>query len=315
MALPDQGTFIIEHTTFEDSVSLEANHHCNVGVTGVLCMPQYIMHQVKWRSTSMSTKWVTFQHLNFQGHTANQNHGGIFTLSPPDAEEVLQNGSLDGSMFPPGFVSVVSSQFTYLLSVPGNKCVLSSSLGSDMAFRYDNGILCEVELRSLKVYSRNSVSGSAPNMLVQAWFGPPSNGSTPDASQEIGFHQIGGDYQTKKQGYLVPVIPGADNTYHLSLVDNDQNIPSDWVVEFSDWVMGNRWDIEYITLELHGRSCPNNGLVSSHHDRSFLWSGDEFMDDLAWGNHGACPSNNVPNDLPTVACEQNLNDGKKSTNS
>jgi hypothetical protein len=40
MALPDQGTFIIEDTTFGDGVMLEANHHCNVGTTGVLCMPQ-----------------------------------------------------------------------------------------------------------------------------------------------------------------------------------------------------------------------------------------------------------------------------------
>ena len=43
MALPDQGSFIIEETTFGDESQLEANHHCNVGVTGVLCFPQYVL--------------------------------------------------------------------------------------------------------------------------------------------------------------------------------------------------------------------------------------------------------------------------------
>ena len=107
MALPDQSTFIIEHTTFEDNVSLEANHHCNVGVTGVLCMPQYIMHKVNWKNSVKGRKWVIFPTHNTQGHTSNQSDGGIFTLSPPDAEEVIQTGNLDGSLFPPGFVSVV----------------------------------------------------------------------------------------------------------------------------------------------------------------------------------------------------------------
>lgn len=34
MALPDQASFIIESTSFGDGVSLEANHHCDVGTTG-----------------------------------------------------------------------------------------------------------------------------------------------------------------------------------------------------------------------------------------------------------------------------------------
>ena len=46
MALPDQSTFIIEDTTFGNDVQLEANHHCNVGVTGVLCFPQYVLVSV-----------------------------------------------------------------------------------------------------------------------------------------------------------------------------------------------------------------------------------------------------------------------------
>lgn len=51
MALPDQSTFIIQDTTFDVYVVLTANHHCNVGVTGFLCMPSYIFHNVKWKVT------------------------------------------------------------------------------------------------------------------------------------------------------------------------------------------------------------------------------------------------------------------------
>eukprot|EP00961_Rhodomonas_salina_P161961 2181547-Rhodomonas_salina.1 len=75
MALPDQGTMIIEDTRFENAW-LEANHHCNVGVTGMLCMPLYILHNVTW--VGGSSTWVTFQKENTQQHNANQNHGGIF---------------------------------------------------------------------------------------------------------------------------------------------------------------------------------------------------------------------------------------------
>ena len=307
MALPDQGTFIIEHTTFGDGVSLEPNHHCNVGTTGVLCMPQYVLHNVNWKNGVSGTNWVRFQNHNTQGHTANQNHGGIFTLSPPGVETITQTGTLEGSFFPTGFVSLVSSRFSYLLSVPDEQCILSSSLGSDIGILYDNGILCKVPLRALKLYSRNLVSNSAPNLLVQAWFGIESSSNAPHASQEIGFHQIGNDLATEKQGYSLPVVPGASNTYHISLTGGNPNVPSDWVIEFSDLVMGNRWDIEYITLSLEGRSCANNGVVGSHHDRTFIWSGDNFMVSNAWGNHGACISSSS---MPSVNCGSSENSGK-----
>ena len=311
MALPDQSTFIIENTTFDEDVSLEANHHCNVGVTGVLCMPQYILHDVTWNNSNRNMKWVIFTTHNTQGHQANQNDGGIFTLSPSDAEVVMQGGNVDGSMFPPGFVSVVSSRFNYLLNAPNNVCVLSSSLGADMGVVYDDGILCKVPLRSIKVYSRNLISSTASTMLLQAWFNGRSSSNTPHSSQNVGFHQVGNDNQTKKQGYSFPVIPGSENTYRISLVGASQNIPSDWVVEFSDWVMGNRWAIEYVNLELQGRTCGDNGLINSHHDRRFLWSGDEFMADSAWGAHGACiSSTSVPDDMPQVDCAQKSSNGE-----
>jgi hypothetical protein len=48
MALPDQATFIIENTSIGRGVSLEANHHCNVGTIGVLCFSQYILYDIYW---------------------------------------------------------------------------------------------------------------------------------------------------------------------------------------------------------------------------------------------------------------------------
>ncbi len=90
MALPDQATFLIEDTVFGDQVSLEANHHCNEGTTGVLCFPQYLFHNVVWKRADMSNPWVRFQ------------YGGVFSLSPPNAQIIMDGGFLDDSFFPPG---------------------------------------------------------------------------------------------------------------------------------------------------------------------------------------------------------------------
>jgi hypothetical protein len=65
-------------------------------------------------------------------------------------------------------------------------------------------------------------------------------------------------------------------------------IPTDWVVEFSDPVVGNRWGEEYLRLDLKGRDC-GSGVVSSQHDRRFLFaSGEDLLRGPARGSHGAC---------------------------
>lgn len=294
MALPDVGTFIMEKIFFGDGVKLEANHHCNVGTTGVLCMPQYVLHEVVWSNTKGNSKWVNFQSMNFQGHDANQNHGGIFTLSPSDVKHILENGEIDNSFFPPDFVSLVSSKFIYLLEIPGQRCISSLEYlesNDEYIHRYDDGILCKDPLRALKVYSRGLVSASAPKLLVEISF------EGGHITHTIDFHQIGGDFESQKQGYSLPVIPGTKYAYSLSLSSDNDNIPSDWVIEFSDTVLGNRWETEFLQLNVKGRSCSN--IVSSQHDRRFIWSGDEFMKEEAWGNHGACSSHD---DMPNVVC-------------
>jgi hypothetical protein len=309
VGLPDQATFIIEHTQFGNSVSLEANHHCGVGSTGGLCQPQYILHNVKWTNTDTSKKWIWFQYQNFQSHNANQNHGGIFSLAPPDADAVMNGQTYENSIFPQGFVSLVSSKYTYLLNLPGEPCVLSSTISSEVGRLYDDGILCKVPLRSLKVWTRGLDAWSAPGLQVDFWYMKGGVDSqlvhTRDAMQVIDFHQIGSN--TPKQGYSLPVIPGTEHSYRLSLTIGDRDVPSDWIVEFSDTVMGNKYSVEHTNLSLNGRSCGSNGLVSSQHDRRFIWSGGEFLKDEAWGNTGACSLQGT-RDEPIIDCGS-INDG------
>ncbi|KAL9179269.1 hypothetical protein ACHAXT_008559 [Thalassiosira profunda] len=300
VALPDQTTFLIEDTTFGPGTSFEAGHHCNVGSTGVLCFPTYMLHNVRWKNADTGMKWIWFQWQRLQQHANQQQFGGTFTLSPPDAQTIMDGGTLEHSIFPPGFVSLVSSEFTYLLFLPGEPCILSTDYGQ----RYDGGILCKVPLRALKIYSRGQFPGSAPNLVVEIWYNRSQEGP-PDRTQSIGFHQTGAS--GPKQGYALPVIPSTEHHYRLSLASGSGDIPSDWVVEFSDTIVGNRFSIEYINLSLNGRLCGQDGRVSSQHDRRFIWSGDILLANDAWGNTGACANANPP-DFPTVDCSA-IDDG------
>merc|ERR1719261_2344916 len=129
-------------------------------------------------------------------------------------------------LFPPGFVSVASGHYTYLLSAPNNLCVTAASLGSLEAVRYDNGILCKVPLRALKIYSRNLDYATAPSLTVDAWFdglGIASQSlNPPTVSQSVNFHATGGSNWPLKQGYSLPVILSeGDVSYRMSLSSGD----------------------------------------------------------------------------------------------
>ncbi len=66
IALPDEAAFIIENTQFVGQSNFESTHHCNVGVTGFLCMPTYVLSNVTWQSSSLN--WVQFhQNANNYG--------------------------------------------------------------------------------------------------------------------------------------------------------------------------------------------------------------------------------------------------------
>ena len=251
----------------------------------VLCFPQYIFHNIEWKNTDVSKRWIWFQ-------SGNTNYGGVFTLSPPNAETVMSGQALETSIFPPGYVSLVSNKYVYLLNLPNNICALSRSINSSIERLYPDGILCKIPLRPLKIYSRGLSSDSAPNLQVEFWYnqgGVESQTGSSTSSQIIEFHEI-----ASKQGYSFPVIPGKEHSYRLSLTTANGTIPSDWVIEFSDVIVGNRFgSVEYTNLSLNGILCGSDGLVSSHHDRRYMWSGDQYMSSEAWGNTGACAAGKV----------------------
>lgn len=68
----------------------------------------------------------------------------------------------------------------------------------------------------------------------------------------------------RKQGYSTTVVLGSDLQYKLSM-DGGGRVPTDWIIEFSDTVFGNRWKRDEINLVVEGRNCPSP--VHSQHDR------------------------------------------------
>ena len=129
VALPDQAAVIMERVTFEGDALLESNHHCNVGVTGALCSPTYILDHVTWRPSS--SVWFSF-------HAEANNNGGVFALAPGTPHS--------HGVFPPGYVALCSASYMYLLDYDGGggsgnaTCVTAVSLG--VGARYAAGILC-----------------------------------------------------------------------------------------------------------------------------------------------------------------------------
>lgn len=89
------------------------------------------------------------------------------------------------------------------------------------------------------------------------------------SSVTLNLFQIG----DRKQGYSATVIPGLDHTYKLSLTGGG-NVPSDWIIEFSDPIFGNRWKRDEIHLIVAGRNC--SYPVHSQHDRRLIFEKYSF---------------------------------------
>ena len=289
-ALPDaMGAFIIEDTIVSN-VDFGPNHHCKVGITGILCMPQYVLHNVKWLNGKN-------QYLDF---TANNdaNIGGLFTLSPDNAAKNTA-GNTEHYFLPAEYNSLVSARFSYLLDLPGDDCVTAASLG--MATKYNNGILCKSILSPLKVFSHDLANGTSEtlNLVIK-----DANTGAQLASYAIPHMYI----TEKKQGYGIPVIPGNQYRYELTR-SNGEDIPQDWIIDFGDLTTANRWGVETLLIDVQGRSC--NGSITSNHDRRFYMASDFLESDFAGWGHGACsayptmPSSNceAQQDLTTQAIE------------
>ena len=131
--LPEQATFVIEGAAFEGHAVLEANHHCGESgglncATGVLCMPTYVLHNVRWRSAGhiANGAYILFQQEGPPSHPLHgvATMGGIFALSPPEEANAA------GGFLPAGFCALCAGAYTYLLELDGGTtCVTADSLG------------------------------------------------------------------------------------------------------------------------------------------------------------------------------------------
>ena len=281
MALPDEGTFLFENVVMDGPVSLEANHHCDVGSTGVLCQPHYVMTNVK-RIHNTNNAWISFQGGNNENAT---NFGGIFTMSPPECSENLLRNSSQAkdadSFIEGGFCSVVSGRYTYLSALP--VCSRTEQLSNALKKRYASGILCKGPLRALKIFSHSLPEGYDEQKLRVEIFlnaktiDEQNQQQVADAEMFIPFHKV-----SNKQGFSVPVLPinhdsGMEtHSYRISLGSDLSPVPDDWIITFSDPAFGHRWEEETIIMNVVGRTCGENGnlLVSSQHDRKYLVSDD-----------------------------------------
>ncbi|KAL6070194.1 G8 domain-containing protein [Balamuthia mandrillaris] len=268
------GTILFEDCTFKGNFKFESNHHCDIGVTGVLCNPQYIFIRPTFELTS--SVWIDWN----AGESPDENPtlGSIYALSPEDA------ANPDGIMFPPGYQSLVHGAHDYLLDLD-DKCVTASSVL--LGVEWDGGIICKGPLRRLDIYTQGLTEGSQGTVTVEVH----KNGQK-ITEQNMRFNKVGG---TNKEGFTIPVL--ADLDYQYVVHRNGGNIPSNWIIEFSDPVIGNRWEPDQIRLDVQGRSCPD--ITTSQHDRRWIYADDvNHFDEVG---RGACTAHP---DMPEIDCAE-----------
>jgi len=271
MALPSgHGTFIIEDTTFSNHVSFEHDHHCGVGATGILCMPTYVLQNVKMINPVTTQPWIHW----------GTNNGAMMTLSPPECA----NTDGKSNFFPAGFCSVVNPFWKYLLALDGGKtCLSTADAGTQTGLKYlnvtmSNGILCRAPVRRLEIYVPKTGAPQPGGKQISIQLS--QNGKV-ISSQNVPFFAIG---TTGKQGYAMTVVSGTGQSYKISMADGSA-IPAEWIIEFSDTIFGNRWTPDQILLSVVGRNCPQT--LTSQHDRQFIWA-DTNGNYLKVPGRGAC---------------------------
>jgi hypothetical protein len=290
MNLPDQGAIVIEDSVFENSVAFEANHHCNIGVTGMLCAPTYVFDNVLFKGSNFRFFWAD----DLTGD--NMAEAGLFVLAP----NYVGDSPFPGDMV--GLASKVFESFLVDYDTDGTCSLTTES-------KFSQGVLCSKPMRMIKVWTFDLDKASAPRLKVSFY-----RNDVIQFSSSVKLYAIGG--VQRKQGYRFPVILGDFSTerYELELEDGS-GIPEDWVIEFSDPVFGNRYGEERISLTAKGRACGSS--VSSQHDRKWVFSSSsEFMGDNARGR-GACSSHadadivdcNSVAKLELVSCESECNGG------
>jgi hypothetical protein len=100
----------------------------------------------------------------------------------------------------------------------------------------------------MKIYAK----GESGNLLLQVWKSD-NTGGAPLAERLVPLYTS----NTWKQGYKFVVIPGSDFFYRISLSGND--VPSEWIIDFGDRTISNRWGVDEIYIEIQGRTCGGVG--------------------------------------------------------
>ncbi|KAL6070177.1 G8 domain-containing protein [Balamuthia mandrillaris] len=268
------GSILFEDCTFKGNFKFESNHHCDIGKTGVLCNPQYIFIRPKWEVSS--AEWVMWN----TPPPADQNPtlGSIYALSPEDADNP------DGIMFPPGYQALVHGVHIYLLDLDDH-CDTAEDLG--VGQEWNGGILCKKPIRRLDIYTQGLTDDSHGSVTVEVH----KDGSLLTQA-DMRFNKVG---STRKEGFTFPVL--VDLGYEYVVHRSGGDIPEDWIIEFSDPVMGNRWEPEEIRLNVRGRNCPEK--TTSQHDRRWIYADDEQNFETL--GRGACTD--YP-DMPTIDCAE-----------
>jgi hypothetical protein len=292
LALPDGSTFVI-NAQFEGPISLESNHHCNVGVTGFHCYPTYILDECDFRQWSGG--WSGQPEIVFQEQA--NNFGGIFALSP---STIALGTNDDDGLFPSGFVALVSHTNEHLLPIDGGtSCLRTSettfqrSVGDFGPEENPGGILCKRALRAVKMWTVGLAAGAAPLSvsIIQS-------GATV-STFSVPFFMIGlngGSWPEgfQRQGFAFATPVGVDIELQISW--SGENVPATWSIEFSDPVIGNRFGAaDEIALRVQGRDCPE--VTTSDHDRRFIMGDATTF--LTEAGRGACTAHP---DMPRVNC-------------
>ena len=283
LALPDAAAFIIEVTHFEGRVDLESGHHCDA-----LCFGQYMLVNSTWNVHDVNRPW-------FQFPPERHHFGGVFSLSPPE----VRSGNPTANLFPQGYSSLVHRHYEFLLDIEGSGCSLARDVmvpdmtAELMAERYLDGVLCQRDLRVLKIRAR------APSPDMKLLMEVRHIGDNEVLSR---FTMTLNDANEAFPCFAMPVVLGSEYEYFLTLLSgNDEAIamPTDWIIEFSEDVFANRWGADYLNLHVYGRDCDGD-VVSSRHDRRFLFADMGQKDERAWG-HGACTAHP---EMPEKSCRQ-----------
>lgn len=260
LALPDvRGTFLMEGVTFSGGITLEANHHCGVGSTGLLCNPQYVLLDPDWRVSGQHTVGSGIFLFDVENKA---NDGGVFALAPTHAVPDPVTGVVNpkGLVFPPGYQALVGPSKLYLLPIDGGRtCVEAAGVPgvrpdfvrSTRPTNDNRGILCKKPVRRLNIWSKGPHLGDLRISVLQ--------GGTTVSQQAVSRWRTG---QTLKQGYGFAVVLDSSLQYRITLASGGR-IPADWVVEFSDPIMGNRFGVEHVRLDIPGRPVPSAALPVS----------------------------------------------------